>query len=222
MRMESTQLLRAQEQTALKDQHRQEILDAGMALCLEKGVAEVEMKDVATAARVSRATLYRYFPSKKALIYEILRHQAAEKTAGYHTDRQAFSGNGHAKFSQFVAQLVDAYVHFPELYRFMGMVDFYYGTHDAPEELMLLYREVFGGLLVEDTPHLYLEEGQQDGSVRADLDPRIYTATVIATLVSLSEQVAANREATQLLYGLARAEVLIETAAQALLHAAQA
>lgn len=219
--MESTQPLRTQEQAALKDQHRQEILEAGMQLCLTKGVADVEMKDVAAAARVSRATLYRYFPSKKALIYEILRQQANEKTAGYHADRQAFSGTGYEKFSQFVAQLVDAYVRFPELYRFMGMVDFYYGTQDAPEELMTLYRDVFGGLLVEDTPHLYLAEGQQDGSVRAELDPHTYTATVIATLVSLSEQIAANREATQLLYGLPRAEVLIETAAQALLMAAK-
>ncbi len=202
---------------ALKDHHRQEILDAGMKLCLAKGVADVDMKDIAIAARVSRATLYRYFPSKKALVYEVLRHRAAENTVAYHAERAMFSGNGYEKFSQFVAQLVDAYYQFPELFRFMGMVDFYYGAQDSPEELILLYQDVFQGLLVADTPHLYLEEGQRDGSVRVDVNPRLYTATTIAAIVSLSEQVAANREATRLLYGVDNPDLLIETVAQALL-----
>ena len=217
----STQSLREQEQSALKDKHRLEILDAGMRLCLEKGVADVDMKEIAAAARVSRATLYRYFPSKKALVYEILRHQATENASGYHSARLAFTGNGHEKFCQFVTQLVDAYRTFPDMFRFMGMVDFYYCAKDSPDDLIALYHEVFRGLLVEDTPHLYLEEGQRDGSVRPDLDPRTYTAMVIASLVSLSEQVTANKAATERLYGLENADTLIDTLAQALLKALQ-
>jgi hypothetical protein len=82
-----------------------------------------------------------------------------------------------------------------------------------------LYHEVFNGLLVGDTPHLYLEEGQRDGSVRADIDPKTYTASILAALVSLNEQVAATREATQAIYGLDNPDQLIETVAQALLRA---
>lgn len=216
---ESTQTLREEEQSALKDKHRNEILDAGMRLCLSIGVADVDMKEVAAAARVSRATLYRYFPSKKALVYEILRRQSAQNAAGYHAARQAFAGSGYEKFSQFVMQLVDAYRAFPDMFRFMGMVDFYYGSKDSPDDLIALYREMFRSLLVEDTPHHYLEEGQRDGSVRADVEPRTYTATVIAALVSLAEQVAANKEATQTLYGVTDADVMLDTLARALLDA---
>lgn len=217
----STQILREEEQSALKDKHRSEILDAGMRLCLSIGVADVDMKEIAAAARVSRATLYRYFPSKKALVYEILRWQSAQNAVGYHAARQAFTGNGYEKFSQFVMQLVDAYRVFPDMFRLMGMVDFYYGSKDSPNDLIALYREMFRSLLVEDTPELYLEEGQRDGSIRVDVDPRVYTATVIAALVSLTEQVAANKEATQSLYGLANADVMLDTLAQALLRAVQ-
>ena len=218
---ESTQILREEEQSALKDKHRNEILDAGMKLCLSIGVADVDMKEIAAAARVSRATLYRYFPSKKSLVYEILRRQAAQNAAGYHAARQAFAGSGYEKFSQFVMQLVDAYRAFPDMFRFMGMVDFYYGSKASPDDLIALYRELFRSLLVEDTPELYLEEGRRDGSVRVDVDPRTYTATVIAALVSLAEQVAANKDATQTLYGLTDADVMLATLARALLDAAR-
>ncbi|MEI2609211.1 MAG: TetR/AcrR family transcriptional regulator [Candidatus Promineifilaceae bacterium] len=214
----STKILREQEQNTLKDQHKQEILHKGMALCLEKGVVDLDMKEVAAAAQLSRATLYRYYPSKKALVYAILRQQVEAHTGDYHAERLEFLGNGYEKFRQFVEQLVDAYRHYPDLFRLMGMVDFYYGTHDSPVELVHLYRDIFSGLLVGDTPHVYLDEGQHDGSVRTDIDPRTYTATVIATLVSLAEQVTANKEATQSLYGLEDADVMMGIAAEALVE----
>ena len=204
-----TKKLREEERSALKDKHRAEILAAGMRLCLERGVADVDMKEIAAAARVSRATLYRYFPSKKLLVYEILRWQADLNAEGYHAARQAFAGNGFEKFSQFVAQLVDAYRAFPDMFRFMGMVDFYYCSKDSSEDLIELYQDVFYSLLVEETPQAYLEEGQRDGSVRADIDPRVYTATVIAALVSLAEQITANKETTQALYGVGDADAMM-------------
>lgn len=210
-----TKKLREEEQSALKDKHRAEILVAGMRLCLERGVADVDMKEIAAAARVSRATLYRYFPSKKLLVYEILRWQAEANAEGYHVARQSFAGNGFEKFSQFVAQLVDAYRAFPDMFRFMGMVDFYYCSKDSSEDLIELYQDVFYSLLVEETPQAYLEEGQRDGSVRKDIDSRVYTATVIAALVSLAEQITANKETTQALYGVGDADAMMEVAAGA-------
>lgn len=215
-----TKILREEEQSALKDKHKADILAAGMRLCLEKGVADVDMKEIAVEARVSRATLYRYFPSKKLLVYEILRWQAELNAKGYDAARQTFTGNGYEKFSQFVAQLVDAYRVFPDMFRFMGMVDFYYCSKDTSEDLIGLYQDVFYSLLVDETPQVFLEEGQRDGSVRKDIDPRVYTATVIAALVSLAEQITANKETTQSLYGVKDADVMMEVAADAFVRMA--
>jgi len=95
------------------------------------------------------------------------------------------------------------------------MVDFYYCSKDSSADLIELYQDVFYSLLVEETPQVYLEEGQRDGSVRADIDPRVYTATVIAALVSLAEQITANKETTQALYGVGDADAMMEVAAGA-------
>lgn len=215
----STHQWREQELAALKDQHRQAILDAGQQLCLEKGVADVDMKEIAALARVSRATLYRYYPSKRSMVYDILRRLVGQAAANYRAPDAPAGGTGFEKFSQFVTQLTATYARFPEVYRFMGMVDFYYGAQHDPQELIQLYQEIIGGLLADETPHLFLEEGQRDGSVRADLDPRLYASSVVAALVSLYEQIAATRDVTQAIYGLDSPDPLIETVSQALLRA---
>jgi AcrR family transcriptional regulator len=221
MNSASTQPIRQKELNALKEEHKNAALIVGLRLCFEQGVADLDMKQVAQQAQISRATLYRYFPSKKAFVYEILRQQVNLATQVYHAERQTFVGTGFEKFSLFVAQIVSAYRHFPDLFRLMGMVDFYYGTQDSAQDLVQLYQELFNGLLIGETPHTYLLAGQADGSVSKTIHAKTYTATVIASLISLIEQIAVNKTATQHLYGIENADQLVETAAQALLDAAR-
>ncbi|MGH3259142.1 MAG: helix-turn-helix domain-containing protein, partial [Streptosporangiaceae bacterium] len=52
---------------ALRDRAARVILDAAAALLAERGES-VSMADIAEAAGVGRATVYRYFPTKDALL----------------------------------------------------------------------------------------------------------------------------------------------------------
>ena len=218
--MKSTQALRQQELNLQKDRRRTTILEAGWQLSLQKGLAALDMQEIASVSQVSRATLYRYFPSKKALAFGLLSWQTAEFVSpSYHAARQTFTGNGYEKFAQFLNQLLDSCCRFPDYYRFLGMVDFYYGDQESPAGLANLYQELFQDLLTGNSPDHYLAEGQHDGSVRLDLEPRLYTAMAIETIVSLGKQLALNRESTRLIYGLEQSDVLLKTAVEALLRA---
>jgi len=53
-----------------KAQTRQALADAALELFLERGYDEVGVKDVADAADVSVTTLFKYFPSKEALLFD--------------------------------------------------------------------------------------------------------------------------------------------------------
>lgn len=53
-----------------KAQTRQALADAALALFLERGFDEVGVKEVADAADVSVTTLFKYFPSKEALLFD--------------------------------------------------------------------------------------------------------------------------------------------------------
>lgn len=65
-----------------KDARPQELLDAALALFVEKGFAATRSEEVATRAGVAKGTLYRYYPSKdelfKAMVRENLSVHIAE------------------------------------------------------------------------------------------------------------------------------------------------
>ncbi|WP_433611138.1 TetR/AcrR family transcriptional regulator [Prescottella agglutinans] len=55
-----------------KRQSRTHLMDAAAALIGERGFRETTIDDIAKAAGASRATLYSYFPSKDAIVREIV------------------------------------------------------------------------------------------------------------------------------------------------------
>jgi AcrR family transcriptional regulator len=57
-----------------KEARPQELLDAALALFVEKGFAATRTDEVAARANVSKGTLYLYFPSKEELFKAVVRH----------------------------------------------------------------------------------------------------------------------------------------------------
>ncbi|MDG0857448.1 TetR/AcrR family transcriptional regulator [Pelomonas puraquae] len=68
-----------------KDARPQELLDAALALFVEKGFAATRSEEIAARAGVAKGTLYRYYPSKdelfKAMVRENLSVHIAESAA---------------------------------------------------------------------------------------------------------------------------------------------
>jgi AcrR family transcriptional regulator len=57
-----------------KQTRPQELLDAALALFVEKGFAATRSEEVAQRAGVSKGTLYLYYPSKEELFKAVVRH----------------------------------------------------------------------------------------------------------------------------------------------------
>lgn len=55
-----------------RDRSREEILDAAREVVIEKGVSGTTLATVARAAGMSKTALYYYFPSKDALLFELM------------------------------------------------------------------------------------------------------------------------------------------------------
>jgi AcrR family transcriptional regulator len=70
------------------EERRGLLLDAGERLFAERAYDDVLMEDVATAAGVSRALLYRHFPNKRELFAEIYRRATAQLLADTVLDSQ--------------------------------------------------------------------------------------------------------------------------------------
>jgi AcrR family transcriptional regulator len=57
---------------------RDRILDAAIDVAIDHGIARLSVGDVARRAGLSRQTLYKYFPSKQALVAEAVLREAGE------------------------------------------------------------------------------------------------------------------------------------------------
>jgi AcrR family transcriptional regulator len=64
-----------------KEARPAELLDAALALFVEKGFAATRSEEVARAAGVSKGTLYLYFPSKEELLKAVIQHYIANEIA---------------------------------------------------------------------------------------------------------------------------------------------
>jgi AcrR family transcriptional regulator len=64
-----------------KEARPQELLDAALALFVEKGFAATRTDEVAERAGVSKGTLYLYFASKEELLKAVIRHTLSTRIA---------------------------------------------------------------------------------------------------------------------------------------------
>src|SRR5262249_8013444 len=65
------------------DAAEREILRAGARLLAQHGVGRMSMQAVAAAARVSKATIYRRWPSKDALVLDLVAGAMADSTGDH-------------------------------------------------------------------------------------------------------------------------------------------
>jgi AcrR family transcriptional regulator len=76
-----------------KETRPQELLEAALALFVEKGFAATRSEEVAHRAGVSKGTLYLYYPSKEELFKAVVRHNLAHLIAEGQEIVGSFEGN---------------------------------------------------------------------------------------------------------------------------------
>ncbi len=70
-----------------------ELLDAALALFVEKGFAATRVEEVAARAGVSKSTLFLYFPSKEDLFKAVIHETLAGRFDEWNAEFEAFEGS---------------------------------------------------------------------------------------------------------------------------------
>ena len=154
------------------------ILEAAARTLAQSGDT-ASMSDVATEAGVARATLYRYFPSRQALVEEVARLAATEAGARLHSARL-----GEVRVEEGVARAVRAMVEVGDLFVVLA------------RERVRPDPEVFESSLGAPLRGL-VERGQRMGNIRDDVPSMWLTESLIGLVVSvLSASPAMGREDT--------------------------
>lgn len=120
------------------DEQRNAILDAAETLFLRKGLENTTMGDIAKETGIHRTTVYRYFPDRDPIAFEIATRMLKKisLTAGY-----LESSSEPIMLREFLLAMIDHFDELRDAYRYLGMFNHLYGDHYPNETLANWFRE---------------------------------------------------------------------------------
>ncbi len=156
-----------------------ELLDAALALFVEKGFAATRVEEVAARAGVSKGTLFLYFPSKDELFKAVVRENLSGRFSQWNDEFESFEGStaemigycmntwwervGATRASGITKLMMSEAKNFPEIAAFY--------QHEVIQPGQALIRRI-------------LQRGMDRGEFRAmDLDYAVYS--VVAPMIFL-------------------------------------
>ncbi|MDE4085970.1 TetR/AcrR family transcriptional regulator [Planococcus maritimus] len=164
------------------------IVEAAKELFTERGLHDVQMKDVAERAGAGVATVFRYFPKKDELIVEV----AIRSLDAVESEFQriiSIQSSAFERLEQLLDTLLDAQK--AEQYksaRFREAFESYasFRTEPLPEIDRYLARQ----RQIMDLLEPLIQDGQQDGSINGSIPAKPLIVTIINSYSSFTNNVA--------------------------------
>ncbi len=119
------------------DWRKDSILNAAETLFLQKGLENTSMVDIANHAGITKVTLYRYFPDRHPIAFEIAIRMLRKIFSASRSEGQALTVEN---LRQYVVAMIDNYDQIKDAYRYIGMFDHLYGDHYPSADLADWYK----------------------------------------------------------------------------------
>lgn len=100
---------------------QERIAQATLALFAEKGVDRTTIGDIARAAGIAEGTIYRHYPSKEELIWQLFSQNYQDLSARLEA-LQASRQGLHAKLAAMIGMFCRLYEQDPDMFRFLLLV----------------------------------------------------------------------------------------------------
>ena len=143
---------------AQQDETRARIVRCAVALIVRDGYDAVTMKDIAKAAAIGDATIYKYFPSKERLIIGYFDGAAERAVNASHETPDFASYDLHSKLQRLTDGLLEAMAPdraFVEIARAML----------GKSPLLLLGDQLKAKLVLKDTVATFLDDAVRSGEI---------------------------------------------------------
>jgi AcrR family transcriptional regulator len=190
------------------DRQRESVLNAAERLFILRGIEDTAIADIAFEAGLTRSTLYRYFPNKQDIAWELLKGYFEEMSNLFKLEAWAHKKTGYERVEAFIEAQFNYYWQNLDRAIFMAQFDQIYAARWKPERMIDLLQGALGErrLFLNEA----IEVGIADGSLRADLEPRLAAATIINMIVGLERRLASMPRHVEAEYGQTVEEIYRE------------
>lgn len=161
------------------DVQRNAILDAAETLFLRKGLENTTMGEIAKETGIHRATLYRYFPDRDPIAFEIaVRMLKKIKSSTDISEQPVYL---HAIKEDTLA-MIDQFYQLRDAYRYLGMFDYLYGDSYPNKSLADWFKEQVNAMR--------WGKGRFQGEIPGEVRPKV--VMLLNAIMSFLEKMAAR------------------------------
>jgi AcrR family transcriptional regulator len=157
-----------------RENQKERILEVAEGLFIQDGIDRVTIGNIAKAARLTRATVYKYFSSKEQIAKEIFKTVSKNWVERHRDEVWSDPGNGHKLIERFITSHLNNLLQNPREARFIAEFNSLYAKEWPVEEAIELLNETLG----EERNRVAdaIRQGQADGSLRTDVEPELMVA----------------------------------------------
>ena len=162
--------------SAHRKSQREKIVRVAQRLFIENGIEPVTVADIAAASRLTRATIYKYFPNRKSIAFEIFKTIISGWHERDNEDVWSYPGDGFQKLERFLTSFCDYLFRFPQEICFIAGFNYMYAREWPSRQVLKTLNQILSHdrkLVVE-----CVRQGIADGSLRSDLDPDLTVASI--------------------------------------------
>lgn len=169
-----------------RDRQREGIIDAAEALFLEHGIESVNMADIASVAQVTRATLYKYFPSKEEVAWTVFeRYCEIVVESARCADEHHMCGAQRVEY--IMRSWQQTFFELPQMALYFAQFDVLYSRQGSADRMNSFKWQLHNG---EEPIVTALRDGISDGSIRGDIDAELMGVTIHSLIMGLNRRLA--------------------------------
>jgi len=161
------------------DERRKQILRVAISLFSERGFSGTTTKEIARAAGVSEAMVFRHYATKDELYHAILDHKACEggELNPFEWSKEAMTKKDDAEL--FYQLMVNALNHHERDTEFMRLL-----LHSALEGHEIAEMFVKENIMpLYEFLSEYIGKRQKDGAIRKDIKPRVIIRAFVGMMI---------------------------------------
>ena len=169
---------------SLKDAKVNFLVDMATDLFITRSINEVTIRDIAVAAQVGEATIYRYFGSKQNIVvHAAMKIQGVVSKDFFNLEK---GKNGFEKLKVFYESYYEIFIKHPEFYKFLNEFDAYVSIED--NTIINPYESA-----IDSYKNFYMDAyklGLKDGSIKEQKDIEMFYFATTHSLLELAKKLA--------------------------------